>query len=109
MISSAGVYRLFPRKADVNGRPQAASAWGCWSRVQEIHSLLRMGGGAENCPLVVLKSCQPRSDVGSVVVPHFRRESQVGAQERGSQFGHQLLARIALVAPGLAAQCGSSR
>lgn len=39
-----------------------------------------------------------------MVVPHFRREAEVCAEERGSQFGDQFLAGVALVAPGLAAK-----
>ena len=63
-----------------------------------------MGGGAEDRAFVVLESGQPRGDVGGVVVSHFRREPQVGAQERSSQLGYQFLAGIAFVAPGLATE-----
>ena len=63
-----------------------------------------MGCGAENRPLVVLQNRELCGNVGCVVVPYFRRESQVGAQERGSKLGDQFLAGIALVAPGLAAK-----
>jgi hypothetical protein len=62
--------------------PLSGGGFGLLEAVEEIDSLLRMRGGAENRPLVVPESGQPRRNVGGVVVPHLRRQAKVGAQER---------------------------
>jgi hypothetical protein len=89
--------------------PLGGLGFGLLEPVQEIHGLLRVGGGAENRALIVLEHRKPHGDVGGMVVPHFRRQAKVGAQERGSQLGHQFLAGIALVAPALAAKVALQR
>jgi len=70
--------------------------------MQIIHGALRVGGGGEDCAVVVLQDLQPEGDVRSVIVTDFRREFEIGAQERASQFGNEFLVGIAGVAPALA-------
>jgi hypothetical protein len=47
--------------------------------VQIIGGALRMGGGAEDRPLVVLQHRDPRLDVGGVILADFRRDVEIGA------------------------------
>ena len=63
---------------------------------------MRVGCGLEDGALVVLEDFEPRGDIGGVVVAYFRRKFQIAAEKRGTQFGHEFLAGIAFVAPGLA-------
>jgi hypothetical protein len=47
-----------------------------------------MGGGAEYRALVVLQYRDPRRDVGGVILADFRRQTQIGAKERGTELGN---------------------
>jgi hypothetical protein len=62
--------------------------------VQEIRGALRVCGCAENGALVFLQYTQPVPEIGRVIVPDFRRDAEVGAQESGSQFRNQFLAGV---------------
>ena len=72
--------------------------------MQVIDGALRVGCGLKMARLSFLSTFKPRRDVGGVVVADFRRQFQVGAEESGAELGHEFLAGIALVAPGLAAE-----
>ena len=50
------------------------------------------------------ENLQPNGYIGRVIVSDFRREFEVGAKERGAQFGNEFFAGIAFVAPALAAK-----
>jgi hypothetical protein len=47
--------------------------------VQIIRGALRMGGGAEDRPPVVLQHGYPRGDIGGVILADFRRDIEIGA------------------------------
>jgi hypothetical protein len=47
--------------------------------VQIIGGLLRVAGGGEDRPLVVLQDFQPGRDIGGVVVAGFRRNAKISA------------------------------
>jgi len=47
---------------------------------------LRLAGGGEDRPLVVLQDLQPRRDIGGVVVAGFRRDAKIGAEKRRADF-----------------------
>jgi predicted GNAT superfamily acetyltransferase len=54
--------------------------------MQIIGGLLRMAGGGEDRPLIVLQDLQPRRDIGGVVVAGFRRDAKIGAEKRRANF-----------------------
>jgi hypothetical protein len=72
--------------------------------VQVIHGALRVGGGAEYRPLVVLQHRDPRCDIGGVILLDFRRELEVGAKERRAKLGDKLLNGVAFIAETMAAE-----
>ena len=59
---------------------------------------LGLGGGGEDCPLVVAQDLQPALHIGGVIRPGLRGEGQVGAEEGRAQLGNQLLGCICLLA-----------
>ena len=54
--------------------------------VEIIGGLLRVAGGGEDRPLVVLQDREPRRDIGGVVVAGFRRDAKIGAEKRRADF-----------------------
>jgi hypothetical protein len=52
-----------------------------------IRRALRMRRRAEDRPLVVFQHLQPRSDIGGVVLPDFRGQIEIGAEEGAAKFG----------------------
>jgi hypothetical protein len=46
---------------------------------------------AEDRPLVVLQDLQPVGDIGSVILADFRREIEIGAQERAAEPWRQMI------------------
>ena len=70
--------------------------------VQEIRCPLRMGGGAEYRPLVVVQHLEPALDIGVMIGARFRRQGKIGAKKRRAQLGNKFLAGIAFIAPALA-------
>jgi hypothetical protein len=72
--------------------------------VQIVRGTLRMGGCAEYRPLVVLQHRDPRRDIGGVILADFRREVEVGAEERCAKLGYKLLDGVAFIAETLAAE-----
>src|ERR1700733_11549236 len=63
-----------------------------------------MSGSAEDSTLVIFQHSKPGGDVRRMVLAHLGRYAELGAEERACQFGDQLLASIAFVAPVLAAK-----
>ena len=53
--------------------------------MQKIGSPLRMGGGAENQPLVVLQGFQPVADIGGVILADLRGDLEICAKESGAE------------------------
>ena len=60
---------------------------------------MRMGRRAENSPLFVLQHLQPVVEIAGVVLPRRRRDSQVAAQERGPDLGHEFFSGIGGITP----------
>jgi hypothetical protein len=72
--------------------------------VQIIRGALRMGGGAEYRPLVILQHRDPRCDIGGVIFPKLRREFEIGAKKRCAKLGDKLLDGVTFIAETLAAE-----
>jgi hypothetical protein len=53
--------------------------------VQIIRGALRVSGGSEYRPLVVLQHHDPRRNVGGMILADFRRQVEVGAKEGGAK------------------------
>src|SRR3954454_22122797 len=70
--------------------------------MQELDGALGMGRGGEDRSLVALQDLDPVRDVARVIRARLQGQAKVGGEERGSQFGHQLLADVSLIAPALA-------
>lgn len=66
-------------------------------RMQEIGSALRVGGGGEDCSLIPFQDGQPVADIGGMVLPDFRRDTEISAKKRRPQFGNQFFASIAFI------------
>jgi hypothetical protein len=49
--------------------------------VQIIRGALRMGGGAEDRPLVAFQYRYPRRNIGGMILADFRRQAEIGAKE----------------------------
>jgi len=71
---------------------------------QVVSRPLRMSGGSEDCPLVVLQDFEPALNVGSVVGARLGHQGKIGTKERRAQFCHQFFFGIARVTPDLAAK-----
>jgi hypothetical protein len=54
--------------------------------VKIIGGLLRVAGGGEDRPLVVLQDFEPGRDIGGVVVAGFGRNAKVGAEKSRADF-----------------------
>ena len=65
---------------------------------------MRVCGCAENRAFVFLQHLEPVPEIGGVVVPDFRRDAEVGAQESGSQLRNKFLAGVAVVTKTLRAE-----
>jgi hypothetical protein len=59
--------------------------------VEIIGGLLRMAGGGEDRPLVVLQDFELGRDIGGVVVARLRRDPKIGTQEGCADFRDELL------------------
>ena len=75
--------------------------------MQIIGGALRVAGGRENKPRIVLKHRQPGCEVGGVVVAHLGGDAEVGRQERCTKFRDQFFLRIAFIAKTGAAEVTS--
>ena len=64
--------------------------------VEEVHCPLRLAGGGENRPIVILQDLQPVGDVTGVVFTRLERQVQIRADEGGAQLGYQFLDGISL-------------
>ncbi len=69
---------------------------------QERGGFGRLGCGGEDRLLVGLQDGQPGREILSVIRAGLAGDTQIGAEEGGSEFGDQLLDRIGLVAEALA-------
>jgi len=72
--------------------------------VQVVNGLLGIGGGLDDAALVVFEDFEPVGNITDVVLTHFRRQLQIGAQKCAAQLGNQFLAGVALIAPMLPAE-----
>src|SRR5947207_1623499 len=63
-----------------------------------------MAGGAEYGAAVMLEDFEPGGDVGSIFLARLKSDFEIGAKERGTQLGDQLLGGIAGITPALAAK-----
>src|SRR5271154_6693661 len=87
---------------------------GAGSAVDKFGGALCVGRGGEHCSVVSSQHFQPGCDIGCVIFARFQSKLQVGAQERGPEFGNQFLERVTFapeampaevtVEPGLAAR-----
>src|SRR5258708_6857633 len=85
----------------------------CGSVVDKFGGALCMSGGGEHCSIVSSQDFQPGCDIGRMIFAGLKRKLQIGAQERGPEFGNQFLDRVTFapeampaevtVEPGLAA------
>ena len=83
------------------------------SAVDKFGGTLCVGGGGEHCSVVSSQHFQPGCDIGRVIFARFQSKLQIGAQERGPEFGNQFLDSVTFapeampaevtVEPGLAA------
>jgi len=72
--------------------------------VEEIYRPLGMGRCGKDCPLVLLENFKPGSDIGAVVIPDLRCDSEIGGEECSPQLGDQLFLCVAFITPALAAE-----
>ena len=72
--------------------------------VEKIGGALRVCGCAENRAFVFLQHLEPVPEIGGVVVPDFRRDAKIGAQESGSQLRNKFLAGVAMITKTLRAE-----
>src|SRR5271166_3531898 len=86
----------------------------CGPAVYKLGGTLCVGSGGEYCSVVSSQHFQPGCDIGCVIFARFQGKLQVGAQERGPEFGNQFLDSVTFaseampaevtVKPGLAAR-----
>jgi hypothetical protein len=57
--------------------------------------------GGENRLLVGLEDRKPRCEILRVIGPRLIADAEIGTEERGSEFGDELLDRIGLIAEAL--------
>lgn len=75
----------------------------CWLKpVQEVHGTLCVGGGGEDCPLVLLEDFEPAFDVGRMILADLEGQCEIGGEERRAEFGNQLFLGVGFIAPALA-------
>ena len=72
--------------------------------VDKFGGTLCVRGGGEHCSIISCQHFQPSSDVGRVVFARLESDSEVRAQERSAELGHELFAGVAHVAEALAAE-----
>src|ERR1019366_1166775 len=78
---------------------------GLWLEgLKKIGGALCVRGGAENRAFVLFQDVQPVAQIGGVIVPDFRRNPEVGAQESRAQFGNQFLGGVTVIAKTLGVQ-----
>ena len=81
--------------------------------VDKFGGALCVSGGGEHCSVVSSQDSQPGCDIGRMIFAGLKIKLQVGAQERGPEFGDQFFDRVTFapkampaevtVEPGLAA------
>lgn len=69
-----------------------------------IDGLLRVGGGGDDEPLVVLQDLQPARDVGGVILARLEGQTEVRAEEGGAELCDQFFASIAGIPETLTAE-----
>jgi len=70
--------------------------------MQIVGRALRMGGGLKDRAAVRFEHLDPMRHVCGVVVAYFRRDAEIGAQERRAYFCHQLFNSVAFITEALA-------
>ena len=53
----------------------------------------------DDAALVVFEDFEPVGNIAGMVITHFRRQLQIGAQECAAQLGNEFLVGVALIAP----------
>src|SRR5262249_10531640 len=84
--------------------PHTVCGYSVLETVQEIDSLLGMGGGLEDGAAVLLQDLKPAANVGGVVAAWLRGDAEIAAEEGGPDFGNQLLAGVPFIGELLAAK-----
>src|SRR3546814_18166287 len=85
---------LFPYTTLFRSRPLRLVAGGSWLLVvHPVGCRLRLAGGSEDGPRLVLEKLQPRGDVGRGLGSRFMRAPELGEQAGCGQLGGRLLHR----------------
>src|SRR3546814_5772772 len=86
---------LFPYTTLFRSRPLRLVAGGSWLVVvHPVGCRLRLAGGSEDGPRLVLEKLQPRGDVGRVVGSRFMRDPEIGERSEEHTSELQSLMRI---------------
>jgi hypothetical protein len=93
------VNAIFPEKPKP---PSGGPGFRLLKPVEKIDGALCVRCSLDYGALVVPEHVEPGRDVRGVIVPDFRRQFQVSAEESRAELGHEFLAGIALIAPGFA-------
>jgi hypothetical protein len=70
---------------------------------------LRVGGGGEDGPLVLLQDLEPVFDVSRVILTGLRLQAEVGGKERDAQLCHQFFGGVAFIKHAEIKSRGTSR
>ena len=57
--------------------------------VDKFGGTLCVGCRSKHCSIVCRQHLQPACDIGCMILARFKSQFQIGAQERGSEFGYQ--------------------
>ena len=68
--------------------------------VEVIGCSLGVSGCRKNGAVVVLENLQPSRDIGSVFLPRFLVQFEIGAQESRSKFRNEFLVLVAFISKG---------
>jgi hypothetical protein len=93
MVATSGCDRREKARPPRSGRAVGAA------RSREINRLAGVRCDGEYGPLVAFQDFELFVDVAGVILAPFRCDAQVGIEERGAQFGDQLLKSISLISP----------
>lgn len=67
--------------------------------MQKLDRPMRVGRGAEYGALVLFQHLKPALNIGRMIRSGLRRQGEIGAQERCTQFDHKLFTGIAVITP----------
>jgi hypothetical protein len=102
MVATSGCDRREQARAPRSGRAVGAARSRDRLRLQSVQEINRLAGvrcDGEYGPLVAFQDFELFVDVAGVILATFRCDAQVGIEERGAQFGDQLLKSISLISP----------